>query len=189
MSLLDVRGCVVLRLKMSRLRNVAWAAWERTGQKADLHCVMCVYCPLEDGEDSGSLLCPCALPPTLSPPLPRFFFFLTVTSLSAPAPLLHLLYARVTTTTNRGKVCLGAQTVRSQIICNYMSMSCYYKAQAHFDSSERYLGFYPTRHRMRRGLEYLTSPAQLLHKHMGKIMRRWGHATAELKPTEQLTQI
>lgn len=119
--------CVgVLCCYLRCLKNVAWAAWKRTGQKADLHCVMCLHCPLEDGEDSGSLLCPCALPPHLlfASPLPRFFFpffppplfLFRATPLSAPSALASPSVCKSdSNTTNRENVRLGTQTIRIQI--------------------------------------------------------------------------
>lgn len=137
---------------------------------------------MERTRDLGCVLVPRPLtlhPHPLSSP-PQFFSFLRVTSLSAPLPPLHLLHARAAaTTTNGGKVCFGTQTVWIQIDGDQVSMLCRYKVEAHSDS-ERFFCFIP--HAIEWGsFGYLTSPAQLLHKHMGKIMRGWGHATAQLK--------
>lgn len=133
--------------------------------------------------DLCRVLVPCPL--TLAQPFPlpplQFFFFFSATSLSASVPLTHLLYARVTATTNRGDVCVGAQTmwIQRDVITSPCHVSLQGTATVWF--IWEMFWFFPRRHRMRRGFNYLTSPAQLLNKHMGKIMRRWGHASEWLQ--------
>lgn len=199
MSLLDVRGCVVLLFEMLEERCMGSLEEDRTKGRPAL----CHVSPLPSRGWRGLgisavSLCP-APSPSLCPAPPQIFFsflppppfFFRATPLSAPSALASPSVCKSdSNTTNRENVRLGTQTMRIQIdaITSLCQMSL--QGWTTFWFIWEMFWFHPNAPREEAGFrasDVTCSTPRRAHGEDYEEMSSCNWATAELKSAEQLT--